>query len=101
MRKALGHTYRAFFDTADWLSYICRQKIRLLLEPQKYVDIVKKYPQYDALKAKLLKLPGEIAAIRQNKDVSDDSDTLVDEVNEYKVILDDLLRAYSELSKIF
>lgn len=22
MKKAVGHAYRAFFDTADWLSYI-------------------------------------------------------------------------------
>ena len=30
-KKAVGHTYRAFFDTADWLSYICRKQIRELL----------------------------------------------------------------------
>lgn len=101
MSKAVGHTYRAFFDTADWLSYICRQKIRLLLQGKEYDDIVKRYPQYDELKGILLNVPQAIANIRTSKDVNDDSKELVKEVNEYKVILDNLLEAYSELSKVF
>ena len=28
IRKAFGHEYRAFFDMADWFTYICRKYIR-------------------------------------------------------------------------
>ena len=28
VRKAFGHEYRAFFDMADWFTYICRKYIR-------------------------------------------------------------------------
>ncbi|NBH15451.1 hypothetical protein D3Z36_15005 [Lachnospiraceae bacterium] len=28
VKKAFGHEYRAFFDTADWFTYICRKYIR-------------------------------------------------------------------------
>lgn len=101
MSKAVGHVYRAFFDTADWLSYICRQKIRLLLQGKRYSDIVSIYPEYDDLKGMLQSVPYAIAKIRNNKDVSDDPKELVKEVNEYRIILDDLLSAYSKLSKLF
>lgn len=101
MSKAVGHTYRAFFDTADWLSYICRKKIRLLIQGKEYNDIVGKYPKYDELKNMLQNVPQAIANIRKSKDVSDDPKELVKEVNEYKAILDNLINAYFELSKIF
>lgn len=101
MRKAVGHVYRAFFDTADWLSYICRQKIRLLIGDKKREEIVAKYPEYDELRRKLELIPEKVADIRQNKDVSDDSATLVKEVKEYRLILDDLLAMRTTLSEIF
>lgn len=101
MRKAVGHAYRAFFDTADWLSYICRKKIRTLISGKSYEDIVKVYPNYDQLKKMLQEVPLAIAEIRKNKDVSDDVSELVKEVNDYRKILDDLLGAYNEVSRLF
>lgn len=32
LNKAYGHEYRAFFDTADWLTYNLRQIIRIRIE---------------------------------------------------------------------
>lgn len=101
MKKALGHGYRAFFDTADWLSYICRKKIREILEGKKYEDICTLYPDYPELKKKLTKLPGDIANIRENKDVSDNSVELVREVDEYKKILDFVIDSYFMLNNVF
>lgn len=101
MNKAVGHVYRAFFDTADWLSYICRKKIRLLLTGKTREEIISSYPQYDELKSMLNDVPIAIANIRKNKDVSDDITELVEEVEGYRAILDKLLKYYSELNMIF
>lgn len=101
MNKAVGHAYRAFFDTADWLSYICRQKIRQLLTGKTYDEIVSKYPDYPQVKKLLLEAATSIAKIRENKDISDNINELVKEVNEYKTLLDRLLDAYQAISVIF
>lgn len=101
MRKAVGHAYRAFFDTADFLSYICRRKIRELLQGKSREEIIQKYPQYEDSRQLLNELPEKIAKIRENKDVSDDECELVKEVEEYRVILDDLLKIYKTINRIF
>lgn len=101
MNKAVGHVYRAFFDTADWLSYICRKKIRQLLSGKTREEILAVYPSYDGLKSMLNEIPIAIANIRKNKDVSDDITVLVREVEGYRAILDKLLKAYSELNELF
>ena len=101
MNKAVGHAYRAFFDTADWLSYICRQKIRQLLTGKTYDEIVSKYPDYPQVKKLLLEAATSIAKIRENKDISDNVSELVKEVNQYKTLLDRLLDAYQAISVIY
>lgn len=101
MSKAVGHTYRAFFDTADWLSYICRQKIRLLLSNKTYDEIIAKYPDYPQAKKLLSNAPASIARIRESKDISDNVNELVKEVSEYKGILDRLLDTYQTICEIF
>ena len=101
MRKAVGHAYRAFFDTADFLSYVCRRKIRELLQGKSREEIIQKYPQYEDSRRLLNELPEKIAKIRENKDVSDDECELVKEVEEYRIILDDLLKIYKTINRIF
>lgn len=97
MSKALGHEYRAFFDTADWLTLICRERINKLLQGETRADIERKYPGYKELKKMLLSLPDEIAQLRENKDIGKESTTVLDEVDQYVKILDKLLRYYKEL----
>lgn len=101
MKKAIGHVYRAFFDTADWLSYICRKKIRELLQNKSYSEISEKYENYDDLKLMLINVPLEISNIRKQKDISDDESVLIEEVEKYKAILDKLYNSYKDLSLIF
>ncbi len=97
MSKALGHEYRAFFDTADWLTLICREKINKLLLGKNSEEIEKKYSNYKELKRMLLELPTEIAQLRENKDVGKDNMSLLNEVDQYVKILDKLIRYYKEL----
>lgn len=101
MKKAVGHAYRAFFDTADFLTYVCRKKIRNLLNNRDYDEIVKQYPDYPNVKQMLINVPFEIAEIRKNKDVSVDDRALINEVEEYRKIIDKLLSAYKAVYKIF
>lgn len=96
--KALGHEYRAFFDMADWLSIICRKGIRLLVENKSKEEILKVYPQYENIKRDLLTISENIALIREGKDVAKN---MLSQVEEYREILDRLLQAYKDLSKIF
>lgn len=97
MSKALGHEYRAFFDTADWLTLICREKINSLLQGKTRCDIEKKYPDYKELKRMLLSLPDEIAQLRENKDIGKNGTNVLNEVDQYVKILEKLLFYYREL----
>lgn len=101
MKKAIGHAYRAFFDTADFLSYVCRRSIREILRGYTREEIIDKYPKYPEVKALLNALPQQIAKIRENKDVSDNDKELVKEVDQYRMILDSLLETRLSLSEIF
>ena len=98
MSKALGHEYRAFFDTADWLTLICRERINRLLQGKSGADIERKYPAYKDLKRLLLSLPDEIALLRENKDIGKHSTNVLVEVEQYVKILDTLLSYYKGLS---
>lgn len=101
MRKAVGHTYRAFFDTADFLSYVCRKHIRVLLDGKSSEEILEKYPEYKEVREFLINLPERIAAVRGNKDVSDNMSDLINEVKDYREILDHLLKIYKDIQRIF
>lgn len=100
MKKALGHEYRAFFDTADWLSLICRQKIRILIAGKEQEEIIKVLPEYPEIKEKLINIPLRIAELREKKDIGD-TNGMLSEVREYKNILDDLLESYYKIYKVF
>lgn len=100
MKKALGHAYRSFFDTADWLTYVCRQGIRKILTGKSHKSIIEKYPNYDKLKTLLIELPEKIAAIREHKDMSDKPEDLIKQVNEYVVIMDELIKSYKEINLV-
>ena len=97
MSKALGHEYRAFFDTADWLTLICREKINKLLENISRNEIELLYPNYKEFRKMLLSLPNEIATLRENKDVGKKDDSFLGVVDNYVEILDKLLTYYKEL----
>lgn len=101
MQKALGHVYRAFFDAADYLSYICRKKIRLLLEGIEPAEIEKRYPNYRNTKTMLSNVAREIAQIRGNKDVNTNGDEIIGEVRHYQEILDRLIKEYEAIYEEF
>lgn len=101
MRKAVGHTYRAFFDTADWLSYICRKQIRELLSNYKKDEIIAKCPEYEEIKKLLTEIPEQISHIRENKDLSDKESELIQEVDKYRKLLDRIIDARKKIFLVF
>lgn len=101
MKKAVGHTYRAFFDTADWLSYVCRKNIRQTLSRYTKEQILDKYTEYEYARKRLDEIPIEIAQIRKNKDLSDDEKELIAEVDQYAKILNELLDIYHTVYSLF
>lgn len=89
--KAFGHEYRAFFDTVDWLTYMCRKYIRETLS-QSTVRI-KYSSQFDfSYTQKFINdLPFKIAKYREKKDVSNNKNRLLNEVHEYKEVIEELI----------
>ena len=98
LSKAIGHEYRAFFDTADWLSMICRDIINNVLKGTTVEEIERKYSHYKELKEFLLKLPEMIAEQREHKDIGSD---LLTEVDQYAELLDRLIQYYKDLVEVF
>ena len=100
MKKAFGHEYRAFFDTADWLTYICRKFIREQLS----TPIIKKryqerYSDYNDVKVFINNLGFDIANYREAKDINNQK-TLLEEVQEYKGTLEKLLNIYKKVQAL-
>lgn len=98
IRKAFGHEYRAFFDMADWLTYICRKYIR---EELSHKNTKKRYQEkynFDNTKKFINQLPFLIAKYREDKDVSNEQ-PILKEVLEYKKIMDELLKIYQQVQE--
>ena len=98
MDKAYGHEYRAFFDTADWLSFICRRYIRMALKSQS-PKVLSKFNEYDDIKNLINSIPVKIAELREGKDIANSSEnnnpkTTKTLVEDYCKVLDQLINAY-------
>lgn len=99
VKKAFGHEYRAFFDMADWFTYICRKYIREELSNK--VKRKKYQEEYDFENTKefINQLPFYIANFRERKDVSKEQ-PILEEVLEYKKVMDRLLEIYQQVQNL-
>lgn len=101
LKKAYGHEYRAFFDTADWLTYICRKNIRETLSfksKKKLYESTYTKDDFEETRAFINQIPYEIAKYREKKDIS--NATLLSEVEEYKNTLDKLIEIYQKIQSL-
>jgi len=72
--KALGHQYRAFFDSADYISIRIREKIQAILEKYSSANIQAVIPTYyPTIRPELEKIKLRIAQYRIDKDIEDES----------------------------
>jgi len=101
IKKALGHEYRSFFDTADWLTYICRKEVR---EQLAFRGIKKRYEEkygnkeYQEAQKLINSLPFKIAKYRESKDI--DTDDKLSEIETYKKTLEDLIDLYKRIQEL-
>jgi hypothetical protein len=98
IEKAIGHAYRAFFDSADWLSVSLRDRIESVLAGYSSDCIKTVIPDYySKYKPRADKICCEIAKIRNGKDVSKGKD-LLDEVEKYRVVVEELIDIDEKIS---
>jgi len=108
LNKTLGHEYRAFFDCADWLSVILRERIQEILLPYSADCITTALPDYYAkFQPRILVITKAIAKVRGDKDISKgradlggevrESTTLLHEVREYKKTLNELQEIHEQI----
>lgn len=105
LRKAYGHEYRAFFDTADWLSIICRRYIRTTLKKCSE-EKLSRFDSYDDIKRLVNEVPAKIAKLRELKDIGNEEkhpvfeenqSRIISEVSSYCQILDQLYEAQKKI----
>jgi len=95
--KALGHAYRAFFDVADWLGVLLREKALAPLNGRTTECIQAVMPEYFTSWRRTLDDAAErLVEVRSAKDVGDGG-ALIQEVDRYVVILDEMHRIVKEI----
>ena len=88
--KALGHAYRAFFEEADWLSIILRERVQKELGEFSSSCINTVLPDYyPEWRPKLDEMAAKISKLRAEKDVADGI-VIIPQVREYQQVLRDL-----------
>lgn len=91
--KAIGHLYRAFYDAADMLSMILREKIIDVVEGHDIECITAVCPEYyKELRPRLEQISTEIAGARNSKDIK--VEAAIDHVKSYGNLLDELRILY-------
>jgi hypothetical protein len=78
--KAIGHVYRACYDTLDWLSLNVREEIQESLAPYSHETINTVIPNYySGLRKEIINYEEKISQLRASKDIASlDQDSLVE-----------------------
>ncbi|RJP32406.1 MAG: hypothetical protein C4527_06110 [Candidatus Omnitrophota bacterium] len=96
--KMKGHLYRAFFDAADWASTSIRDEVDFVLSRYTHECIVAVIPEYyEEIIPSIDNISNKIALIRNGKDIAQEKNEIVEEVNRYFDLVDGL---FTHLSKI-
>lgn len=95
IEKAIGHEYRAYFDTIDYLTLCLRELLAKELDGVSYNDIIEVCPKYDEYKKLLIEIPERIASYRELKDIG--SSEMLKYASDYGKAVDDLISCYKYL----
>lgn len=96
IEKAIGHEYRAFFDTIDYLTICLRELISKELSECSYKDIIKVFSEYTKYKEILVNIPEKIAEHRERKDIG--SNEMLKFASDYGKTVDELLKCYKYIA---
>lgn len=97
--KAIGHTFRSFFDCADIFSIIIRENLSKELKRFSYSQIIRVWPEYEGFRKKLVDTPKQIADLRTNKDIAKDNVDIIAMVDEYKKTIYQIWEIYDKYMK--
>ncbi|MDE5770303.1 MAG: hypothetical protein K2I06_01550, partial [Ruminococcus sp.] len=86
--KAIGHMYRAFYDTADILTIILREHIGNELKGHSYSKICSCWSDYESTRKQLVKITDQISKLRFKKEVKTSQSEQEKIFEEYKSIID-------------
>jgi hypothetical protein len=96
--SALGHEYRAFFDTCDWLSTELRRQISSDLDGYKHEVINYVIPAYySSFRPRIEEICQTIARVRSKKDIDSTGD-IVSEVKEYERLVKELREIRNQIN---
>ena len=90
--KALGHIYRAFYDTADILTIVLREHISKNLQGYSYKEIISVWDKYSEVRPQLIDVTKRIVALRLKKEIKSSSKEQQKIFDEYKSIIDFLFK---------
>lgn len=95
--KAIGHEYRAFFDSIDYLTLTIREKVYELIKSYTLSELKTLCPNYIQIKQHLNLLPQKIAEYREKKDVGNNNMLLF--AKEYGDLMKELLVNVNDLEE--
>jgi hypothetical protein len=97
LKRALAHQYRAFLDSADWLTIILRSRIVDILKPYPRSCINEVIPEYyETLRPAIDRISKQIASASNSKDFIDNLSSVIEE---YKNAIEELISIYEKLTK--
>lgn len=99
--KALGHMYRAFYDTADILSISLREQISKTLNNYSYREIISCWEDYEDIRIELVNMPKRIAKLRLKKEIKSNRDEQEKIFEEYHSVLEFLFNTLDYINLDF
>lgn len=95
--KAIGHEYRAFFDSIDYLNLTIRERVYELVKSYSLDELKAVCPDYITIKQHLNNLPDQIAEYREKKDIGSNNMLLF--AKKYGDLMESLLIDANKLEK--
>lgn len=92
--KAIGHIYRAYYDTADFLSIILRERISANLSNFTYTEVISVWSDYESYRKKLIEFPDRMSNLRLDKGVDKGKEEISHKVTLYEEAITDLFNIY-------
>lgn len=97
LNKAIGHIFRAYYDSVDFLGIILRERISSNICNFTYPQIVSVWKDYEIYRKKLIEFPEKMTNLKLNKGIDKSSDEIKQRIKDYQKLIDELL----EIFKIF
>ena len=93
--KALGHIFRAYYDTADFLSIVIRRTLSMHLQQFTYKQIITVWREYEDNRRWLVTFPTLMAGLRNNKGINSSFHDIKEKVDAYYEPIEHLFELFN------